>query len=195
MEDIAATQNSTRHFVIDTDCGVDDSMAVMIALAVSKHGLSGDTDVMKIDAITAVGGNIGVDKVLVNCAKICQVIDIKVPIYRGSETPLIKDPIDATKYHGEDGMGGHPDVLAMEGYTDCIVEDVHAASYLVKRAKEGNFNLICIGPLTNIALALCLDSKFHERIDNIYIMGGTIHGKGNVTHNSEYNFFYDPEAA
>lgn len=78
---------------------------------------------------------------------------------------------------------------------DCYQKDIHAAKYLVQRAKESNFNIICLGPLTNIALACCLDPGFAKKIDNIYIMGGTLSGKGNKDFNIEYNFATDPEAA
>ena len=101
----------------------------------------------------------------------------------------------ATEFHGDDGFGDHPDIIKMEGYSDCIVKDVHAAQYLVQRSKESNFNIICLGPLTNIALACWLDTKFPTKIDNLYLMGGTIYGKGNQEWNVEYNFYADPEAA
>lgn len=159
-------------------------MALLIALS---H--------LQVDAITAVAGNVEVDKVVKNVAKVLEVCDKKIPIYKGASAPIIKQLKTATRFHGEDGLADHPDIMEMEGYTDCIDEKVHAAQYLVKRAKQGNFRLICLGPLTNIALACCLYPKFATKIDRIYIMGGTVFGRGNAEFNREFNFAADPEAA
>ena len=84
--------------------------------------------------------------------------------------------------------------MKMVGYTDCFDDTMLAAEFLVKKAKEGNFCLICLGPLTNIALACILYPEFPSKIDEIYVMGGTILGKGNDDYNNEFNFFADPEA-
>ena len=95
----------TRRFVIDTDWGLDDSLALMIGL--SK---------LNIDAITCVSGNVEIDKVVINVSKVLQVCDAKVPIYKGASEPLIRDTNTWPEYHGDDGLGGNPDIMAMEGF-------------------------------------------------------------------------------
>jgi len=102
--------------------------------------------------------------------------------------------VTAEKYHGIDGLGDAPELADMVGYTDWIDTSIHAAEYIVNQANKGDFNLICIGPLTNVALAMCLDPDLPSKVDNIYIMGGTLYGKGNWAPGTEYNFACDPEA-
>ena len=79
---------------------------------------------------------------------------------------------------------------------DCINEEIHASQYLAERAKEGNLNLICLGPLTNIALAMCLNPEFHEKVDSIFIMGGTVDGKGKILNSliEFYSFYINLES-
>ena len=69
---------------------------------------------------------------------------------------------------------------SVKNYLDWINEETHASQYLADRANEGNLNLIWLGPLTNIALAMCLNPDFHNKVDSIFIMGGTIDGKGKL---------------
>ena len=95
----------SRRFVIDTDCGLDDSLALVIAL--SK---------LNIDAITCVAGNVEISKVVVNVSKVLQVCDVKIPIYRGASEPIIRDINVCPEYHGDDGLGENPDIIAMEGF-------------------------------------------------------------------------------
>jgi inosine-uridine nucleoside N-ribohydrolase len=173
-----------RRFVVDTDWGVDDSVALIVALSN-----------LKVDAITAVAGNVEVDLVVKNVSKVLQACDVRVPIYKGVSQPMLKPLRTAKQFHGQDGLGDNKEIMEMEGYTDWIEEKKHAALFLIEKAKKSNFNIICLGPLTNIALACCLYPKFPQKINNIYIMGGTYLGKGNAEFNWEYNFLADPESA
>ena len=93
--------------MIDTDCGVDDSMALIIALSN-----------LQVDAICAVAGNTKVENVVKNVAKVLEVCDMKTPIYKGASAPLVKDPQPMPKFHGEDGLADNPEVMKMEGYMD-----------------------------------------------------------------------------
>ncbi|CAI2375799.1 unnamed protein product [Moneuplotes crassus] len=183
MEANTIPVEETVPYVIDTDCGVDDSMALVIAISN-----------LDIDAITAVSGNTEVENVVKNVSKVLEICDKKIPIYKGADRPILKAPERATKYHGKDGLADNPEVMAMEGYMDCYNDEVTAAQYLVRRAKESEINLICLGPLTNIAIACFLYPQFPSRINKIFVMGGTILGKGNTSVNAEFNFLADPEA-
>lgn len=173
----------TRKFIIDTDWGIDDIQALFLSIKF-----------LNVVGITTVAGNVELDKIVKNVAKVLEVSDVRIPIYRGAEEPLIKDLMTAEGFHGIDGMGDSPELADMQGYMDCVDESMLAAEFIVEKAKEGNLNLMCIGPLTNVALAMCLDPDLPSKIDNIYMMGGTLYGKGNWTINAEYNFICDPEA-
>eukprot|EP00344_Euplotes_crassus_P012682 CAMPEP_0196999612 /NCGR_PEP_ID=MMETSP1380-20130617/4752_1 /TAXON_ID=5936 /ORGANISM="Euplotes crassus, Strain CT5" /LENGTH=116 /DNA_ID=CAMNT_0042416591 /DNA_START=196 /DNA_END=542 /DNA_ORIENTATION=+ len=69
-----------------------------------------------------------------------------------------------------------------------------AAEFILQEAQTEGLNMVCIGPLTNLAIAMTLDSSLSEKIENTYIMGGTLFGKGNIAPNKEFNFNFDPEA-
>lgn len=172
-----------RRFIIDTDWGIDDVQCIFLAL---KY--------LNVVGITTVAGNVEVDKIVKNVSKILEVSDIKIPIYRGAEEPMIRDLVTAEFFHGVDGMGDSVEIAKMEGYMDWLDTSLHAAEFIVQEAKNPGLNLICIGPLTNIALAMILDPELPSKIDNIYMMGGTLFGKGNCKVNGEYNFTIDPEA-
>jgi purine nucleosidase len=173
-----------KRLIIDTDPGVDDAHAILLALA--------HPDV-HVEAITTVNGNVNLDLTTSNALKILDAAGIDVPVYRGCDRPLISRPVHAAHVHGEDGLG------------DCnipaskrSVQSEHAVHALVRLANEnpGEFTLAAIGPLTNLAVALSLDPDLPKKFKQLVIMGGAIYGKGNTeTVTSEFNIHTDPEAA
>jgi purine nucleosidase len=173
-----------QKLIIDTDPGVDDAQAILLALA--YPGVS-------VEAITTVNGNVSLEHTTANALKILNAAGVDVPVYAGCSVPLINEPRHEPSVHGQDGLG------------DCDlprsnrrVEDEHAANLLVRKAREhpGEITLVCIGPLTNIALALRLDPQLPENFQKIVIMGGAHHSRGNTANfTAEFNFFADPEAA
>ena len=200
---------------IDCDAGTDDAQAVMMALV--------DPSV-RIVGISCVNGNVDVDKVAVNVAHILRVaarasgpagsaaarlhsegVDA-IPVYRGATAPLVRKPVDAEFWHGIDGLG---DVdWAARGEADdhaelpSTVRDKgdpckHAALALctAARANAGVLEVVAIGPLTNLALAVRLDPSLPSLIKRIVVMGGAMDAFGNATASAEFNFFGDPEAA
>jgi len=102
---------------------------------------------------------------------------------------------NADPYHGHDGFGdtNHDD----EPDLKCVQESEHAVNALVRIVKShpGEITLVALGPLTNVAMAMRLDSQFASNLKEIYIMGGNTEGKGNITVSAEFNFHSDPEAA
>lgn len=100
--------------------------------------------------------------------------------------------------HGNDGLGDTEIMKTVNGLDECINHQEHAACAIVRLAEQykGEINIIAIGPATNLALALKLDEKLHEKVNSITIMGGTYRGDGtgNMTLQTEYNFRQDPEA-
>jgi purine nucleosidase len=173
-----------HRLIIDTDPGVDDAQAILLALA--------HPDVV-VEAITTVNGNVGLDYTTANALKILDVAQRDIPVYAGCAAPLVNQPEHAVFVHGVDGLG------------DCAipasrrrVEKEHACNALVRLAAEnpGELTLVCIGPLTNLAVALRLDPDLPAKIKKLVVMGGAHHSRGNTTNvTAEFNFFTDPEAA
>lgn len=173
-----------KRLIIDTDPGVDDAHAILLALA--------HPDV-QVEAITTVNGNVCLDLTTANALKILDAAGRDIPVYRGCDRPLISRLASAVHVHGEDGLG------------DCnlpaskkSVQSEHAVHALVRMANEhpGEFILAVIGPLTNLAVALSLDPALPQKIKQLVIMGGAIYARGNTsTVTAEFNIHTDPEAA
>ena len=171
--------------VIDTDAGVDDAQAIMLALTQSG------VDAL---AITTLTGNVHIRQVNPNVLTILEVLNRNVPVYAGIDRPLISEWEDAAEFHGGDGLGNYRDRPVLTR----AIEEEHAVLALLRLAREyaGELTLIALGPLTNIAAAVRLDPGFPSRIKQFVFMGGTIAAHGNtpiVT--AEYNIWTDPEAA
>jgi purine nucleosidase len=172
--------------IIDTDAGVDDAEAILMALTEPN---------VTVEAITTVTGNVHVDQVNKNICTILQVAGQNVPVYSGATLPLVEPWLGgAVGVHMNDGLGDWDDRPPCE----LKLEPEHAANALVRLANEnpGALTLIAIGPLTNVALAVRLDPTFPQKIKQFVFMGGTINAVGNTTTpTAEFNIFCDPEAA
>ena len=157
-----------ERIIIDTDPGVDDAHAIMMALAHPN---------VKVEALTVVGGNVGLHHTVANACKILDVMGADVPVFAGCERPLIYETKDAAQVHGSDGLGdaGLPT-------SSRKVEAEHAAVALVRMVNEnpGELTLVAIGPLTNVAVALKLDPELPQKFKHFVVMGGTIVAKGNT---------------
>ena len=173
-----------KRLIIDTDPGVDDAHAILLALAHPD---------IQVEAITTVNGNVDLNLTTANALKILDVADKEIPVYRGCDRPLVNRPANADFVHGADGLG------------DCgisasrkQVQAEHAVQALVRLANEnpGEFTLVAIGPLTNLAVALSIDPHLPEKFKQLVIMGGAIYSRGNTeTVTAEFNIHTDPEAA
>jgi purine nucleosidase len=173
-----------KRLIIDTDPGVDDAHALLLALA--------HRDV-QVEAITTVNGNVGLDLTTANALKILDAAGKDVAVYRGCDRPLIQRPEHAAHVHGIDGLGdcGRP-------ASQKQAQPEHAVHALVRLANEnpGEFTLAAIGPLTNLAIALSIDPDLPMKFRELVIMGGAIYGRGNTsTVTAEFNIHADPEAA
>lgn len=172
-----------KRLVIDTDAGVDDAQAILLAF--------GHKDA-EIVAFTTVNGNVDVSKTTANVLKVLDLVGKDVPVYRGCVSPLVAEPHHAAYVHGEDGLGdcGIPNSKRQP-------EKKHAVLALVDLANEnpGQLSLVAIGPLTNLAVALQLDPDLPKKYADLTIMGGAIYAKGNTNITAEFNIFVDPEAA
>uniref|UniRef100_A0AB38ZER0 Venom nucleosidase 1 n=1 Tax=Oncocephalus sp. TaxID=2944721 RepID=A0AB38ZER0_9HEMI len=172
--------------IIDTDAGADDAMAIMMILSDSRR--------FKVEAITCVQGNTGVHNVSKNVLETLDVMKrLDIPVYVGSNTGLVYSA-KSDNYFGMDGFGDFiydnpPDIH--------LLKEQHAAVELAERVKQkpGTISVICIGPLTNIALASLINPKFFEQVKMIMILGGSYKGEGNIGPGIEFNMYADPEAA
>ena len=179
-----------RLFVVDCDGGVDDAQAILMIIARS------DVDLV---AITTAYGNTFVEQVGRNVRRLLRVAErTDIPIYSGANAPLVGLPHKNSFYYGADGFGDVRWDDAAEMESGCgTAEKEHAVSALLKLADAhpGEITLVCLGPLTNVALALKLDPLFGEKLHKCVIMGGNYKGRGNVDVCSEFNFHVDPESA
>lgn len=175
-----------RKLILDTDGGVDDAQALLILIANGKTP----------DAITTVFGNVGLDAATRNMLTVLEIAgETSVPVHKGADRPLTQPVIDAKYIHGEDGLGGapRPGSVPEPASADAIgylVDNFRAA------AKVGDtVDILMIGPLTNLALALRLAPDITDGIGQLTIMGATVYGRGNTTPAAEFNIYADPEAA
>jgi purine nucleosidase len=172
-------------FIIDTDMGVDDAVALLMALAQPDA---------EVAAITSVLGNVSLAQATHNVGVVLDVAQAPlIPIFQGCARPLLQyEAEDAVSIHGEDGLGG-----AGKPETTRRVEKEHASLAMSRLAREspGELTLLTLGPLTNVALAIRLDPAFPSNLRNLVIMGGAVDGRGNTTAPTEFNVGVDPEAA
>jgi len=174
-----------KRIVIDCDPGIDDAQAIMMA---HMHPN------IKIEAITSVAGNVGVEKTTKNVLKILKVLDADaIPVFSGAASPLAEPSEDASYFHGEDGLGG-----ALLKDSTRAVESESAAAGLIRLGQKypGELELIALGPLTNLALALKLFPKLPDLYQRLVIMGGAYLAQGNSPNlAAEFNIYANPEAA
>ncbi len=169
--------------LIDTDPGVDDALALLMAFKSEKHQLLG---------LCITAGNVGLAHTCANALKLCEVAGIDVPVFAGCAQPLVFAAEDASYVHGRDGFGDVAYVPAKR-----VLEAEHAALAIIREANHhaGQLLFVTLGPLTNLALALRLDPDLPKKIKRLVVMGGAVTGKGNTSIAAEFNFAFDPEAA
>ena len=172
-------------FLVDTDVGIDDAVALLMLLS---H------PAVELVAITTVMGNVPLSQATQNVVTILDIAQSSsIPIYLGCARPLLQyAPQDAKVVHGEDGLGG----MGQPG-AQSYSETEHASLALIRLAAQypGQLTLLTLGPLTNVALAIYLDPRFLRNLKRLVVMGGAIDGRGNTTPPTEFNIGVDPEAA
>jgi len=172
--------------IIDTDSGVDDAQALMLALGHANA---------EVAAVTTVGGNVPLENVIPNVFEVLHVMGAAgVPVFPGAREPLLPgERVHATEFHGGDGLGDYPNRQAR-----VRPENEAAALAIARLAREqaGELTLVALGPLTNLALALRLEPELPRLLRRLVVMGGAHTARGNTPHwAAEFNFYYDPEAA
>jgi len=172
----------TRTFLIDTDTASDDAVALIMALR-SKE--------VRVAAITVVAGNVPVEQATSNALYTAELCEADVPVYSGAAAPLLRKLVTADWFHGVDGLGDH-------GYKPVkrCAEPRHAVDSIVETVqKNPGIEIVTLGPLTNVAMALLREPKLATSVKRCVVMGGAPCCVGNVTPAAEFNIWVDPEAA
>src|SRR5579863_1734086 len=179
----AAVIDAKRRIIIDTDPGVDDAIAILLALRSPE---------LSVEAITPVAGNVPLSLTLPNALRLLELAGrTDIPVAAGAEHPLERELITAASAHGNNGLAG-VDFPAPKARP--IADTAPQLIARLIRASPGEISIIAIGPLTNLALALREDPGLASMIRDIMIMGGSLSG-GNITPAAEFNAYVDPEAA
>ncbi len=173
-----------RPLIIDCDPGVDDAIALLLALACSD-----DLDLL---GITTVAGNVPLPLTQYNARRVCQLAQrFDVPIFAGCPRPLLRPLTTAEHVHGSTGLDG-----AVLPEPTSPLQSQHGVAFLIERLSTATepITLATLGPLTNLAIALVQCPAIAQGIDQVVMMGGSL-GAGNVTPAAEFNLYVDPHAA
>ncbi|MFN3491101.1 MAG: nucleoside hydrolase, partial [Anaerolineales bacterium] len=175
----------TSKIIIDTDPGIDDALTFLLALASPE---------IKLEALTSVHGNIGIDNTTRNALAVLELANAShIPVARGCESPIIsRNYVSGKNVHGITGIGN-----AELPEPKSKVINQHAIDFLIEKvnAKPNQISVFPIGPLTNIALAIRKEPEFVKNVKELVIMGGSIKQGGNATPLAEFNIYADPHAA
>ncbi|KAF6201680.1 hypothetical protein GE061_004074 [Apolygus lucorum] len=181
-----------RLVIVDNDGGVDDAWAIFLLL--------NDPEI-EVVALTCVFGNTTLESVCSNNLRLSALFsENKIPVYRGSDSPLIPRlsgsplPEGFQFFHGRNGFGDVslpqlPDTVSIRPEAAFIKLNELAVQY------KGQITLVCLGPLTNIAMAMRAFPDFVNQLKEVFIMGGNYTALGNSTKRPEFNIHVDPEAA
>ncbi len=171
-------------FLIDTDAGSDDAVAVLMALRHSN---------IDVKAITVIAGNVPLAQGVENSLYFVEHCDADTPVYAGADRPLLREYVSADWFHGEDGLGDWGDRYKPRRSK---VEKMHAVDAIIDTIRQtSEIVIVTLGPLTNLALALRKAPDIAAQVSRCVVMGGAACTNGNVTPAAEYNIWCDPEAA
>jgi purine nucleosidase len=171
-----------RTVLIDTDTASDDAVAIIMALRSPS---------VRVMAITVVAGNVSLEQATRNALYAVEICGADVPVYAGASGPLVHPLKTAEWFHGADGLGDH-------GYTPVRrrAESIHALDAIISAVLAcPGIEIITLGPLTNLALAIAREPRIVSQIGRCVVMGGAPCCEGNVTPAAEFNIWVDPDAA
>ena len=169
--------------ILDVDTGVDDALALALALRQPE---------IDLEAVITVAGNVSLELTTRNTLTVLDWLGAgHVPVAMGADGPLHGAVCEASHWHGPDGLGGarlpEPSRRAMRDGVGYLVERV--------TAEPGEITLVCTAPLTNLAHAIQRAPAFVQAVRQVVLMGGAARPPGNVTPTAEFNIYADPHAA
>lgn len=173
-----------QRVILDTDPGIDDSLAILLALASPE---------LELACVTVTGGNCPLENGIRNARNVLAVAQRSdVPAYGGVALPLIRPPFTALETHGDTGLG-----YAHLPESEHACATTHGVDALIDTimAQPGKVTLVAVAPLTNVAMAIRKEPRIVQAVREVIIMGGAIRADGNTTSLAEFNFFVDPHAA
>ncbi|HLA85966.1 MAG TPA: nucleoside hydrolase [Thermoguttaceae bacterium] len=172
-----------RKVILDVDPGIDDAMALCMALLQPE---------LEVLAVTAVGGNCPPDQATRNVQTVIEQLDPpRWPRVGAASAPDRRLPVDGRLLHGDDGLGDSNIQVAelrARHPSEKVISDTI-------RSAPNSVTIIALGPLTNVARAFQRDPELSSLVDRIVISGGTVNGAGNITPAAEFNIYCDPESA
>lgn len=174
---------NARKVIIDCDPGIDDTLALLLALHAPELDVLG---------ITVVCGNVPTAQGAENALKVLQFVNrLDIPVYLGETKPLVREYVDATDTHGSDGLGETflPNVTQVRPQNDAVTFLAQTLS------QQTDVSIIALGPLTNIARLLREYPDSLNGLDELVTMGGNYKSHGNCSPVAEYNYWCDPDAA
>lgn len=167
---------------IDCDTGVDDAVALILASGLKE---------LEIVGVSTVAGNVELEKTTANTLRVRDLVGASWPVYRGAAQPWLRPYHSATLFHGVDGLGG----ATLPDPKGCVEpEAAWDAMYAAAKARPGELEMVCVGPLTNLANAFVKYPTLPGLLKRVLIMGGAAVG-GNTTPAAEFNIYVDPDAA
>src|SRR5215211_3399140 len=173
-----------KKIVFDTDPGIDDACAILLALASPE---------LSVEGLSIVHGNCSLEQATTNALSILELAHSShTPVAKGCELPLVQPPLLAPETHGDTGLGY---AKLPEPQTGPKMQ--HGIDFLIEKvmSQPGEVTLVAIGPLTNVALAIRQEPHFVNAVGELIIMGGAIRYEGNTTALAEFNTYVDPHAA
>lgn len=170
---------------MDCDPGIDDAIALTVLLA--------HPEIAEVIGVTTVGGNVTLNYVTQNAKKLLTFLGSNAELASGQAEPLVKEIETAGEIHGKTGMEGYDFPAESDSYP---LASENAVTFIHDKlvASDDKVDIVATAPLTNIALLLKTFPEIHDKIDKIYVMGGSTL-QGNITLASEFNAYVDPEAA
>ena len=172
-----------RKVIIDCDPGIDDALAIILALK-SKE--------IEVIGITTVSGNVESLQGAKNALKVLKLLGrLDIPVYLGESKPIKRELVTAQDTHGEDGLG---ETFLEEVSSEYIREN--GVDFILNTLKnQENVSIIALGPLTNLCRAIEKDSETFHRVKEIVSMGGAYKSHGNCSPVAEFNYWVDPHGA